>query len=143
MESNPKLITRIVVLALATFPYFLQGAETGGTIRGVITNASGEPVAGAMIKARPADLKMTVAVFSQEQGRYQSPNLPAGHYRMEALGGGYQSGSPSEVEVRVGQSAQSDLVMRINGGPTRARCPPHEHLCRIPPDDSLWLHATH
>lgn len=65
------------------------GMRQGAT--GMVVDAAGKPVAGAMIAVRSLDMPARpvpeIAVLSGEDGRYAWP-LPAGRYQFAALVGG-------------------------------------------------------
>lgn len=89
------------------------GANMAGGITGIVTNASGMPAPGAMIKARNTDRGMTVAVFSQAQGRYSIPNLLPGTYVVQAVGGGFQSDLKAAVTIGETQTVTANLVLTL------------------------------
>ncbi len=47
-------------------------AQSAG-VSGVVKNAAGEPVAGALVKVRSEELGLGFMVVSQERGRYRRP----------------------------------------------------------------------
>ena len=63
------------------------------TITGTVTGPDGTPLRAAFVQARNAQLKMTVSVLSDNQGRYVVENLPAGDYRVSIRALGF-SASP-------------------------------------------------
>src|SRR5258708_7067753 len=69
----------------------LPAADNGGSIQGVVKNASGEPVSGAFVKLKNPDRRLTFMVISQAQGRYTANNLPAGKNSVQRVGGYFQS----------------------------------------------------
>ena len=99
----------LMVLAILTFNHLPVQAQNT-TVAGVIQNASGQPVAGALVKVHSADLGLGFMVVSQAQGRYNTPNLLPGKYTVQGFGGGYQSDPAGPVEVR---SVRKDNRYRI------------------------------
>ena len=111
-------ILALVAAVIVIGPYTLK-AQTS-TVSGVVKSSSGEPVAGAFVRIRSADLGLTFMVVSQEQGRYSTPNLLPGKYTVEGIGGEYQSNVAGPVEVRSGQQAQQakmDVVLSARRRP--------------------------
>jgi len=47
------------------------------TIMGTVKGPDGQPFRGAFVQARNAQLKMTVSVLTDKEGRYVVENLPA------------------------------------------------------------------
>lgn len=107
MWRNPQFV--ILMLAIAMIPVrLLQGAESGGSIGGVVKNPSGEPAAGALVRVKSAERGLTRTVISQERGRYNASNLPPGKYTVQSVGGGLQSNGAT-VEVDGNRSATLNL----------------------------------
>src|SRR5258706_6356671 len=100
----------LITLAFGCFP---SGAQNQNVISGVVKNALGEPVEGALVRVRSADLGLSFMVVSQAQGRYSTPNLLPGKYTIEGIGGEYQSNSAGPVEVRNGAPAKMDPVLNV------------------------------
>src|ERR1700686_178721 len=63
-----------------------QAADDRGIVQGVVNNAAGQPVAGAMVKLVNADRHLTFMVVSQDQGRFQASDLPPGPYTVQGIG---------------------------------------------------------
>ncbi|OFW40942.1 MAG: hypothetical protein A3J28_11350, partial [Acidobacteria bacterium RIFCSPLOWO2_12_FULL_60_22] len=82
-------------------------------ITGVVKNASGEPVSGALVRVRSEGLGLGFLVVSQAQGRFSTPNLLAGKYTVEGFGGNFQSAAPGPVEVRNGQAGNVDVILSV------------------------------
>ena len=58
----------------------------GNSIRGIVTDAKGNPVAGAQIRAERTDAKgKTVVAVSDAKGRYELNHLDVGTYKVVAL----------------------------------------------------------
>ena len=107
-KGNQEAVIRMIVLAIFAFTCPRSRAQNS-TVSGTIKNASGEPVAGALVKVRSADSRLAYMVVSQAQGRYSTPNLPPGKYTVQGFGGGYQSDPAEPVEVASGQPGKMDL----------------------------------
>ena len=61
---------RIFVAALILLlPYAAQGQERAGVLQGVVKDASGAPVAGAFVKMKNEERRLTFMIVSQAQGR--------------------------------------------------------------------------
>jgi streptogramin lyase len=97
-----------------------QAADDRGVVQGAVNNASGQPVAGAMVKLINADRHLTFMVVSQEQGRFQAGDLPAGEYTVQGLGGGFESAKSAPVKVEGGKRANVNLALATQQGPMLA-----------------------
>jgi streptogramin lyase len=106
----------LALVAIAAKP--LQAQNKGVTqnasntqntsVKGVVTSAAGQPVAGALVKIKGDSLAFTVV--SQGDGRYTSPRLPAGKYQVQAFGGSNQGASAGPIDITTGQ-ANADVVL--------------------------------
>src|SRR5436190_23982726 len=61
-------------------------ADDRGAVQGVVSSASGQPVAGAFVKLKNAERRLTFMVISQAQGRYEAKDLPVGRYTVQGVG---------------------------------------------------------
>lgn len=101
----------VTVVALVMMTAMAVGAAASGSISGVVRDAQSKPAVGAMVKAKNVDKGITTTVFTLEQGRFSVPNLPAGSYVIQSLGGGYQSESKDPVALAENQKLTVDLAL--------------------------------
>src|SRR6195256_6833569 len=95
----------------------VRAADERGSVQGVINDASGQPVAGAFVKLKNADRRLTFMVVSQDQGRFEAKDLPVGQYTVQGVGGGFQSNVSAPVSVTAGASAKADVALTSARGP--------------------------
>jgi streptogramin lyase len=93
-----------------------QAADDRGVVQGVVNNAAGQPVAGAMVKLTNADRHLTFMVVSQDQGRFQANDLPPGQYTVQGIGAGFESNKSAPVAVEGGKNAKVDLALANKQG---------------------------
>src|SRR5882757_6427805 len=93
-----------------------QAADERGSVQGVVTNASGQPVSGAFVKLKHAERRLTFLVISQEQGRFEAKDLPPGQYRVQGVGAGFESEWFTNVGVSAAQSAKVGLSLTNKKG---------------------------
>jgi streptogramin lyase/mono/diheme cytochrome c family protein len=93
-----------------------QAADNRGVVQGVVNNAAGQPVAGAMVKLINADRRLTFMVVSQDQGRFEANDLPPGQYTVQGIGDGFESNKSAPVSVEGGKSAKVDLALANQQG---------------------------
>ncbi len=84
------LATALVVAGLWTTPAAQSGG--GAVIQGNVKDGAGAAMEGVIVSARANGKTITTSVFTDRQGNYQFPSLPAGQYRMWAQAVGYQAG---------------------------------------------------
>ena len=79
---------------------------------GTIADASGKPVAGAYVKLKNDEKRLTFMVISRDQGRFEAKDLPPGKYRVQGVGAETQSQWFSNVTVTAaGEDAKVGLVL--------------------------------
>jgi streptogramin lyase len=104
-------------VAFAAITMAAQAADNRGIVQGVVNNAAGQPVAGAMVKLINADRHLTFMVVSQGQGRFEASDLPPGQYTIQGIGAGFES-KIAPVSVESGKNAKLDLALADKQGPT-------------------------
>jgi streptogramin lyase len=97
-----------------------SAADDRGVVQGVVNNAAGQPVTGALVKLINAERHLTFMVPSQAQGRYEANDLPPGQYTVQGIGGGFQSDKSAPVAVEGGKSAKVDLALTGTQAPMLA-----------------------
>ena len=101
---------------LAVWP--AGAADERGSVEGVVNDASGRPVAGAYVKLKNDLRRLTFMVASREQGRFEIKDLPPGTYRVQGVGGDYQSQWFNNVTVTAGgEGAKVGLALTERRGP--------------------------
>jgi streptogramin lyase len=104
----------------------LRAADDRGAVHGIVTGASEEPVAGAFVRLKNAGARLTFMVVSQEAGRYEASDLPAGRYTVQGVGGAFQSKLSAAVSVVAGTSAKVDVSLSAERGPLLPAAWPHK-----------------
>ena len=85
-----------------------HGAAISGTVKGV----DGAPFQGAFVEAQNTKTRITVAVLSNTQGRYQIPNLPGGEYRLLIRAVGFRTDPKTGVKLTADQKASYDFALQ-------------------------------
>jgi virginiamycin B lyase len=98
----------ITILAATILSTPLEAQTTG--LAGVVKNAAGQPVAGALVKIRCDSLGLAFTVVSLEQGRYDAPHLVPCKYEVQSFGGANQS-PPAPINLAAGEQAKLDLIL--------------------------------
>jgi streptogramin lyase len=92
-------------------------AGHSGVIEGVVRDANGEPVAGAYVKLRNDERRLTFMHISQEGGRYTAIKLPEGSYTVQAVGGSFESAWSAPVEIAESGSGAMDVSLDVERAP--------------------------
>ena len=92
--------------------------EKDALLAGTVTAASGEPLEGVTVSAKPPGRPITTSVFTDERGAYVFPPLASGPYQSVGAGGRLEGcaapGRPG------GRAAAAGLRPARNGGLRRA-----------------------
>ncbi|HEY7301099.1 MAG TPA: carboxypeptidase regulatory-like domain-containing protein [Xanthobacteraceae bacterium] len=110
-----------------------QTPNNRGSVQGVVNDASGQPVAGAYVKLKNDERRLTFMVISKDRGQFDAKDLPPGQYRVEAVGAETQSDWFTNVTVAGGDSAKVGLALTNRRGPSLSPAWPQ----RIPEADVL------
>jgi tetratricopeptide (TPR) repeat protein len=96
----------VLVLAESAF-------AQGGTIRGVVRDAAGQPVADAVVAIESQQAR-TLQAKTNERGEYLQIGLPSGQYRVTVTKD-KMGAEPTIVSVRAGQPVVADFVIAPMG----------------------------
>ena len=110
-DMGRKAAGLIAVAVFVSLSATSAGAAYTGMVEGVVKDSSGQPVAGAFVKLKNAERRLTFMVISQEQGRYTVDRLPAGQYSVQGVGGDFQSDWSAPVDVAEGRTSQHDISL--------------------------------
>jgi streptogramin lyase/mono/diheme cytochrome c family protein len=132
---NRQLAVGIATGAMLIAAQSVASAQNNGTVTGVVNDASGQPVAGAFVKLKNDERRLTFMVVSKERGQFEAKDLPPGTYRAQGVGGNFQSGWFDNVRVTgsAGGDAKVGLSLNQQRGPDLAPAWPH----RLPEADVL------
>ncbi len=103
---------RSALFALAA-PSALYAQVVGGSIGGVITDASGAAIPGARVSIRNTETGTSRALTTGPDGRYSAPSLAVGRYDINVSGDGFGSQARTGVVLAVGQSNQVDIALTV------------------------------
>src|SRR5215813_4098901 len=98
-----RLLTPLGVVGLI----FAVSSADAATLTGTVTGPDGAPFRAAFVQARNAQMKMTVSVLTDNQGRYVVENLPAGDYRLGIRAVGYGAAPKSGLKLTAEQNLPS------------------------------------
>lgn len=82
-----------------------------GIVQGVVTDASGQPLAGAFVKLKNDERRLTFMVVSQDGGRYAAEKLPPGNYMVQGVGNDFQSAWSAPINLAEQGSAGVDIIL--------------------------------
>src|SRR3954471_23552987 len=90
--GGPIGILLIVAAMSGTLRRACHAQAAGGLLTGTIAAASGEKMEGVVVSARATGQSFTTSVYSDAQGDYVFPRMPAGNYKVWAQAVGFDAG---------------------------------------------------
>jgi hypothetical protein len=110
-------LSRLARLLLSTViaftPAALSSQVVGGSIGGVVTDASGAAVRGAHIVIHNAETGTERLLNTGSDGRYIAPSLPAGSYNVVVSAAGFGNQQRSGIGLAVGQVNVVDIALTV------------------------------
>jgi len=100
-----RIFNRFVMAACAVLCLSATLSATDAVIHGVVTDAAGKPVRGAIVKATAGDL--SVSRYSQSDGRYEI-GVPAGNYDLSVEAYGF---APKRQKLDAAQAADTNFSL--------------------------------
>src|SRR5579883_2543969 len=89
-----------------------QAASTS-QIQGVVQDASGLPVQGAVVKVTQTDTGVVRSATSSADGTYILPNLPVGPYRLEVSKEGFSTYVQSGIVLQVATNPTVNVQLKV------------------------------
>ena len=83
------------------------------SLQGTVKDQSGSVVVGIGIKVTQVETNFARTGTTDDEGRYNFPNLPVGKYTIRAEMSGFKTTEVTGITLQVGQKASIDLVMQI------------------------------
>jgi len=112
-------VPRTVALTAAYITFLLfptklpaQRADRA-TVTGVITDPSGNSLAGATVRIRNDDTGVVTDLVTNESGAYSSPSLVLGNYTITVEMSGFKSGVRSGIRLLGGQVFRQDMALEL------------------------------
>lgn len=91
----------------------ISWAQDRGTITGVLTDATGASVPGAIIKTTNVRTGLSQQTVANSEGAFTLPYLPPGRYTVTAEKPGFRTAEATNVQVEVATTARVDLQMQV------------------------------
>ena len=101
-----------LLMAAAPRELSAQAQATTGVIRGLVTDESNAPVAGAQVTLRNQETNVTRTVRTSDRGIYAAPLLPLGRYEVSIRAIGFAAVARRDLVLRVGQAL--DIPFRVS-----------------------------
>ena len=115
MDWSRSLIVRWALLPLLALTLMLPvaRAQVTASIRGVVTDASGAPVAQAAVQVKNLETTVVRTTNTDDAGRYLALALPVGRYEVRISKSGFRDAVQSGISLVVGEEASVDLPLEV------------------------------
>jgi TonB family protein len=87
--------------------------DSGANVAGVVRDASGATIPDAMVTMLSADKRNMQAASTNDEGRYEFPNIPAGRYTLEVTKPGFAVYQQPDVVVGPSGPIRHDAVLDL------------------------------
>jgi streptogramin lyase len=101
----------IAICALSLALPAAAAVQNAGTVKGVVKDTTGKPVAGAFVKLRNTERRLTFMVVSKDAGTFEAKDLPSGQYTAEGVGAEMESKGLVPVAVSPGATANVSVAL--------------------------------
>jgi hypothetical protein len=89
-------------------------AQISASITGIVTDASGAPVASASVQTKDLETGAVRNSTTDDSGRYLILALPVGEYEVKIAKAGFQDATRSGIHLVVNQEATIDLRLQVS-----------------------------
>src|SRR4051794_22053843 len=90
-------------------------AQDRGTIRGVVTDATGATVPDATVTIKNVNTGLTQTVKTSADGVYSVLYLPAGNYTVTTEKAGFRKAETTGIDVHVATVSSVDVTLAVGG----------------------------
>jgi len=114
---SPACLVALAVLSLV-FSAQLQAQYDNGSLVGAIRDASGAPLANAVVTIKNNDTGITTQTKTDGSGDYDVPSLRVGEYTISASAPGFSDAVAQDIAVSVGNRQHIDLTLKVGAAST-------------------------
>jgi len=105
----------LLPLSLLTFSSFAFSQTSSTSLRGTISDPSGQGIPGATVTLRNMESGMERSLATDTEGSYQFQQLPAGSYMLTVIGQGFSRYERKDLVLLVNTPATANVQLRIGG----------------------------
>ena len=134
MKTHQLGVAALVAAGLVTSGFSSLAQAADQLLSGTIASASGEKLGGVTVSAKAQGTTITTSVYTDEQGGYYFPPLPAGKYNVWAQALAFET---AKGEVDLTAARRADLTLKPMTDPERrVRQLPGEMLMAALPEET-------
>jgi len=112
-RSTQALNARCSVSVGNTLGFERSTRDVTGSIQGVVRDRTQGAIAGVRITVTNTQTNFRQETNSGSDGSYRLLALPAGTYKLNATGTGFQQFSTTDIEVKVNDQLQIDITLQV------------------------------
>jgi Carboxypeptidase regulatory-like domain len=101
------------VFAVCSIPYGIHAQAVTGNISGTVADASGAVIAGATVTVTNTATGTSTTLTSNDQGRYNAPDLVVGPYEVSVSKSGFQTTVQKNINLTVGSQWVANLTLQV------------------------------
>ncbi|MBV8552488.1 MAG: carboxypeptidase regulatory-like domain-containing protein [Acidobacteriaceae bacterium] len=113
VRTNQRILSVLLVAALALLYRPLCGQEVTAAITGVISDPSGAAVPNAKVTAKDLDRGTVFTTTTGSDGAYNLTRVPVGRYEVRVEASGFQAAVVPETTLILNQIAKIDVSMTV------------------------------
>jgi hypothetical protein len=106
-------LSRILATLLLFSALAAQAQVVGGTISGVVHDASGASLSGASVTVRQTETGATRTLTTDSEGRFFAPSVPVGAYVVSVAHEGFETQRQNGITLTIGQSLPLNFVLGL------------------------------
>ncbi len=107
-----RVIQFATALTVIGFSGNLTAQQTSSEIKGIVSDANGNPIANATITIMNASAGFTRTISTRSDGQFRINNLPIhGDYTVTATGDGYKTQTSKEVSLYLGETTDLQFAL--------------------------------
>jgi len=115
MKTGNALRVLIALVLVVGLSPLVAAQDFRGRIGGTVKDESGGVLPGTTVKVTNTGTNVAVTVTTDQRGHYSVPYLISGVYSVTGSLSGFQTAERSEIQVRVGDTLNVDLVLKVGG----------------------------
>jgi hypothetical protein len=110
----PTVRRTLLALLILTLGLPAAHAQVSASIRGIVTDASGAPVAQATVSTKNVETAVVRTTNTDDAGRYLVLALPVGMYEVRISKNGFRDAVRSGISLVVGEEASVDVRLQVS-----------------------------
>ncbi len=115
MRATKRPVVLWLLLIALAFATSSAAQSFVGSIRGTVVDPQGAAVKGAAVLVTDEATGVPRAVETDDQGRYEAPNLQPGTYKVEVMADSFKKVERTNVLVRASGTALVDVTLEVGG----------------------------